>query len=366
MKIKIKKLLDYLIIIHAYLIRKKAVKKNKKFYKNIKWSKAQQVEFDEFWLEAAGFKIPNYWHKFYEALSGVHDIRYMPEGIYFRNFEWKINNSKDSYSLGDKGKLNKILEGYNVGETYLLPHEIGKNSNGYYYIGDTIVSLNDFYNNLYDVGEIIIKPTNSDSGKGFQILDIEKGIDKNTKMNIQTILSSYKINYVIQKKLEQSVTMSNLNKSSINTFRVITYVLDGNIYSSPLSIRIGGLNSLIDNIHAGGSAIHVSDAGYLAKYAYKLKHCDSDEKLEILPNGLVLENYFIKEVPTILTVTKQLHKHIIGIGMISWDVALNKDGKIVILEMNLMGQSVWFPQILSGIPLFGENTKEMLQFLSKM
>lgn len=46
--------------------------------------------------------------------------------------------------------------------------------------------------------------------------------------------------------------------------------------------------------------------------------------------------------------------------MLSWDLAYNENGEVVVIEVNTTGQSVWFPQMISGKAIFGEYTAEML------
>jgi D-alanine-D-alanine ligase-like ATP-grasp enzyme len=47
--------------------------------------------------------------------------------------------------------------------------------------------------------------------------------------------------------------------------------------------------------------------------------------------------------------------------MLSWDMAYDENGNIVIIEVNTTAQSVWFPQMVTGKSIFGEYTAEMLR-----
>lgn len=51
------------------------------------------------------------------------------------------------------------------------------------------------------------------------------------------------------------------------------------------------------------------------------------------------------------------------LGILSWDITLDKDAKPIIIEINTTGQSAWFCQMVNGEPLFGENTAEMLKMI---
>ena len=52
-----------------------------------------------------------------------------------------------------------------------------------------------------------------------------------------------------------------------------------------------------------------------------------------------------------------------NIGVISWDFTVDKNGNVVVIEANFKGQSVWFPQMLSGDTFFGNNITEILKYI---
>lgn len=50
-------------------------------------------------------------------------------------------------------------------------------------------------------------------------------------------------------------------------------------------------------------------------------------------------------------------------GILSWDLTIDEEGQVVIIEMNSTGQSAWFPQFVNGESLFGENTPQILKLI---
>lgn len=72
----------------------------------------------------------------------------------------------------------------------------------------------------------------------------------------------------VQELVENSKDIKALNPSSLNNFRVITYILDGKIYHMPIILRIGRNGKRLDNAHQGGIFIGVNDDGYLLKEAH--------------------------------------------------------------------------------------------------
>ena len=45
------------------------------------------------------------------------------------------------------------------------------------------------------------------------------------------------------------------------------------------------------------------------------------------------------------------------------DLTLDRDNVIVLIEVNTIGQTVWFPQMANGKSAFGDNTAEILHTL---
>ena len=80
---------------------------------------------------------------------------------------------------------------------------------------------------------------------------------------------------------------------------------------------------------------------------------------------VVFDGYKIPAVEGLEDMAKRLHACVPWLKMISWDLTIDAENKITLIEMNTVGQSVWFPQMVNGEPLFGENTPKMLAMIRK-
>ena len=60
-----------------------------------------------------------------------------------------------------------------------------------------------------------------------------------------------------------------------------------------------------------------------------------------------------------------MHANLPDLGILSWDLSLDTEGAVVLIEVNTTGQSAWFCQMVNGESLFGENTGKMLQLIRK-
>lgn len=335
-----------------------AISRKTKLYKSVSWTDEQKNEFSAHCKELYGKSISSRWHKLYQSINGCYDVNYVPEKILTTVIEPNANRYNYCRTLEDKNLLSSIL-----GSSVKTPECIVSNSNGIFYDGfNNIVPLEEAVKVANNCGYSVIKPTiNTSSGKNVRFLNVVNGVDLNTNMHLKDLFDKYNQNFVLQKKLNQCKEVSDIHPHSLNTFRITTYVLNGEIYTVPAALRFGSNKSNLDNIHAGGFGIAVSDEGVLGKYAYKLGRGDSKVKIEKHPNtGIVFDGYKIPKFNRVLEASKIAHSKFVGIGIISWDIIIDQNYDPVIIEANLIGQGYWFPQVLHGKGPFGKNTKEFI------
>ena len=340
--------------------------RKKPLYKHIKWSKEQQREFDLFWKTHYGKRISNRWHKLYEASNGVHRVDYFPEYLYSTKLEPKLNDYSYTKVLANKNLLDVFFDG--KVENVRTPKAFLFCDHGHYYnAARRLISSHEAAQILSNVGEAVMKPTvDSSSGKDVRIVCIKDGIDQKSNESVQQLLQSYKNDFTVQEKITPCDTMAQLYPHAINTVRITTYICNDQVYAVPISLRIGTGGNEVDNIHAGGIGLFVTENGMLSKFAYKLGYGDNFEKFVQHPDtGVVFDNYYLDFIPQALHAVKILHESVSNIGIISWDVTVNNCNEIIILEANYRGQGIWFPQMISGEPLFGENTAEMLKMIRR-
>lgn len=346
-----------IIYLKTYVFEWIDVYRKRELYKNVKWSNEQKREFDDYWIKNYGKKISPRWHKLYESINGKFDVTYLPDVIYSTVIAPKIIPYYVGKALCDKSLIEIIAKaaGVEVPTTYLL------NSYGFYYDKNrNIVLKKDAALLLKNIDDAVIKPTvDGNSGKGIKTTSFNEGslaeIEKKLDLSVE-------VNHIVQKKINQHETFARLHPMSINTLRVITYIGENGISHWPLSMRIGTGKSNVDNIHAGGLVVGVDDEGNLSETAYFLGHCDSKRNCKVHPDtGIVFKNYKISNVYDVIRSAEKLHGFFPGIGMISWDFTVSSSGSPIVIEANIMGQSVWFPQIVNKKGM----SEEMLHFVRK-
>lgn len=193
---------------------------------------------------------------------------------------------------------------------------------------------------------------------------IKPTVDTNSGANVKVLTSAehllgseYKADFVVQEMIVNQTDIKALNPHSLNTFRIITYICDGELFCAPVILRMGRGESHLDNAHAGGIFVGVKSDGSLCPCAYS----EYGEKFEKHPySNIVFDGYRIENFSLLTETALKCHTFVPHIKMISWDLTLDQDGCPTLIEQNLYGQAVWISQIAHGEAIFGNNTEKML------
>ncbi|MCQ2455368.1 MAG: hypothetical protein MJ090_04445 [Clostridia bacterium] len=334
-----------------------AIFSKRKFYNTVKWTKEQKAEFDAYWKRIYGKKISDKWHRLYEASSGKFCINYIPEKMYTTLIETTLNDRRYARCLDDKFMVELLSK--NCG--CVVPETVGGcTGNRYFGCDRKPIDKKTLIDILKNTENSVIKPTSgSSSGQGILFFD---SLSDKTDKEIENIIDSYGEHFIIQKKIEQNPVFSALNDSSINTVRITTYIVDGEIYHVPLFFRIGRKGKLVDNVHAGGLCIGVTDDGSLSKEAYLLGYGDNSKKYTSHPDSNIkFEGYILPNMKEIIAAAYKVQSNMPATNIVSWDFTLDKDNNPVLIEANIMGQGIWASQMIHGKGPFGEQTEKIIK-----
>lgn len=123
-------------------------------------------------------------------------------------------------------------------------------------------------------------------------------------------------------------------------------------------MRIGGKGSFVDNAHAGGVFIGVSQDGTLGKFA-------ADQYGNRYPsfNGCDFEHdtYRIPNFDQVLDFARTVGNHVIHHRLIAQDIALTATGKPQLVEFNATAFSSWLFQFTIA-PAYGNFTDEIIDY----
>ena len=220
-----------------------------------------------------------------------------------------------------------------------------------------------------DTENLILKPTiDSSSGRGIIKFIKKDGAFISTDGEVilsKAFLESYRMDFCLQEAVDQHEFMNKLCSTSVNTIRLCVYrsVKDEKPKVTASIIRIGKNGACVDNACAGGVFIGVDVAtGEMGRFV--INRYGNKENVW---NGVDFsQNTFVvpywKEVIAFAEFvgTRVPHHRLIAL-----DVALNKDGKPILIEFNIEWFGFWLYEYTNQ-EVFGEYTDEIIEYCKKM
>ncbi len=323
-------------------------------------TKEQEKQIDKLYLSTYGKKIPYDWHKFYSAYTKNFDVNYIPELIFLPIIEKKFNNQKYVSAFSDKNLLPFFVSG---AENVRTPKIFLSSANGFFRDEDYNLITKEQAIKLLSNLRCFGKPTvDSNSGKMCAVYNFENGIDTISKKTVEQVIDYMGKNFCFQELISNCESVRRLHENSLNTFRITTYLWNDKVWHFPVIMRMGQGKSNLDNAHQGGMFIGLSDDGTMNECAFTefrdIFYAHPDSKIEF-------KGYSVPELKVALEAVERIHQRLPQLGMISWDVVVNEHGEAIIIEMNVVGQSAWLPQMAHGIGVFGDNTSDVLTWTGK-
>ncbi|PSU21273.1 sugar-transfer associated ATP-grasp domain-containing protein [Photobacterium kishitanii] len=286
-----------------------------------------------------------FWSYRYQDVCGIESDKYLSEPFFYNRLEAKVNDFGLNKFLDHKGYISNILNGNTVA---IIANCI---AGTIYDSNDKVIEFNDLVLLLERSDpklEFVIKRSiGTGGGNGVEI-----GVAK----HIVPFLKSYfddKYDFVIQPVITQHDDLAIFNPSSINTVRVMSFSYHGNVYPISTVLRMGN-GGRIDNSAAGGVSIGVDNTGKLRDFAV-----DHDFKKYYQHPGTSInfsDGYFIPYFNELLELVKDKHKFLKSHGIISWDLTVDNDGNMSIIEYNAGWGEINFHQANNG-PIFKNHIK---------
>lgn len=312
--------------------------------KRAKLTPDQIRQIKEFW--APYCKVSPKWVLYYSSKNGKFDPRYIPNTLYYTIIDQHFNARKLGYGFNDKNYYCKIFS--NVKQ----PRTIVRNIGGLLFDEQyKQISATDAVKKIIAESEVIVKPSQeSGSGRGIQFLRNEQISD------IKNLIRSSEKDYIVQALVKQHPALEHVHQGSLNTIRVCTLMLDDGVHVLSAVLRMGVNKSRIDNVTAGGISAAIKFDGKLDKYAYTYY---TGERFDKHPQGLVFEGYEIPSYHKLIDTVKLLAQTIGNFRLVSWDMAIDEDGDVLLIEANMRKGGINLHQFDNG-PLFGDLTKRVL------
>lgn len=235
-----------------------------------------------------------------------------------QNIIRKYNDKEKNFIFDDKSEFNKWFKDYIKRD----------------WIDLRTANRKDFVSFLRKHGKAILKPVKG--GQGRDIFILHTG-------DLETFEFEKCRDYIAEELLIQDKKMKKLNPSSVNTVRVLTF--KGKIIACAL--RIGGDNSVVDNLHSNGVCAHldlktgVIDAlcidNKMQKYLYHPK------------TGIKLVGFCVPHWKEIRHIVLQASSLIPEVQYVGWDVAVLENGAAIIEGNRDPGHDVVQMIVQSGL-----------------
>ena len=202
--------------------------------------------------------------------------------------------------------------------------------------------------------EVICKPTlETGSGRDIRFWTTDKDMNE-----IENFLKDFsQQDYIVQKIIKQHPKLEAIHKSSVNTIRICSILMEDGVYILSSCMRMGVGSARVDNVTAGGISCGINKDGILDKYAYAYY---SGEKFEKHPQGIVFDGYSIPSYDKAVALVKRAHPVISHFRLVSWDIAINDKGEPVLIEPNMRKGGINLHQFSNG-PLFGDLTDRVME-----
>jgi len=346
----------------SYRTYYKAAKK--KIYKNnlVPISSNYMKSINRFW-EEYNLKVNSGGYKYFYKSTQNENPFYIPEDVFFKHIINKLNRFDLVKAYMDKNNYDKIFD-----SIIKTPNTIIRKIGEYYY--DYNYNLLNFNEALDTViskaksSKIIIKPSiASGGGKDVILLDlIGKGNDE-LHCTIDKKIKNYDFDYIVQEFFKQTSVLDHLYPYSVNTMRIVTFEFNGDIKVLASILKVGNNKSHLDKVSEGGFSCGINSNGSLNDYA--LGKDVSNKIYEHPITNVKFKDIIIPNFDVVLSKVKLMHSKISPyFKFISWDMTLSEKNEPVLIEMNLRNQGINLPQLHCG-PIFGENTKEILNSILK-
>ncbi|WP_040978345.1 sugar-transfer associated ATP-grasp domain-containing protein [Oceanobacillus jeddahense] len=176
--------------------------------------------------------------------------------------------------------------------------------------------------------KFIVKPIDGSHGKGIRIVNIDEAWDLHSLYE-----ELIKEKPIIEELIVQNEEIAEFNPTSVNTLRVVSLVCpDGEVRIMTANFRVGNGERFADNFHHNGIAALLNvDTGIVVTSGIDMNFnrylIHPESKKQILGFRVPYWNEVIKTVKKAARVTPT-------VGYIGWDVAIGKNGEIIILEGN--------------------------------
>ncbi len=312
-------------------------------------TEVQKKEIRKYWKQY-GIEVPCFeWHRFFYMRTGQQRLDFIPKTLFNYDVKPFLSDLRLSPAWSDKSYLDFFIRGVNT------PVNIVRNVNGHLLGTDfNEISKDEADEAMNRFDALVIKPTVfTNTGQGVQLLKPPYRIDR--------YLEEYNRDFVIQLPLRQHDEMAKLNKSSVNTIRVNSVFIEGEVHVMSCFVKVGQTGEFADNNGKERYFIGIKlPDGTLNDYAI-----DHDMvSYHAIPSGYEFAGKKIPGFEKMCSMICKAHRQIAHFGLAFWDVCIDEDGEPCIVEVNLTAPDSAIAQAACG-PFMGAFSDQVLDYIRR-
>ncbi|SOC41206.1 sugar-transfer associated ATP-grasp domain-containing protein [Salinicoccus kekensis] len=319
------------------------------------------AEVKEYWNDKTDRTLDPALHLAFMNLNGKKEPKLLSYGVMNYEVYPVFNDYSVTNFYGDKNIYDRVIQPSNTVVTVLRGIR-GKYFDASYNYIDSSEALEILNKTDKDM---IIKPSRSNNGSGISKFKIDnnRAYFSDETVSIDDLLNEFGGNFIIQEMLEQHPNMAEPHPDSVNSLRMVTFRWKGEIRYLLAYVRIGSNGDIRDNGDTDTDPrVGVKDNGEFFDFA--LSH-DGKKHFEHPTTGFKFSE--LKPIPNydeFIQYVKELHENFLHLDIVSWDIAVGKEGQPVFIEANFAGP-IPFYQLVSQKPMFGDLTEEVMEYVQK-
>lgn len=259
-------------------------------------------------------------------------------------FEMYNLNEKQRRDYLTRARNNKLIKKYNKLEAFdVLENKEKFNTKFNEYLKRSWIKVNkENFDEVYDwikkYKNFMAKPIYGGCGHGIEKIELDKKDEKELKADIKRWAEN-KEGYILEELVIQNDEVSKVYPCSINTIRVVTILKDNIPYVVQTYFRIGNNGKFVDNFNSGGMTAPIDKKTGIVKD----RAIDKKKNLyETHPyTGHIIKGFKFPYWDEVISMAKKLALEIPDMGYVGWDVAISKNGPVIIEANEYPGHDIY-------------------------
>lgn len=314
----------------------------------------QKEEISAFWKKYRNIDKEMEWFAFYNASCQDKERLkyYIPDGVYFTDIDAEWTSPRRSDDLDDKNLYDLYFHDLK------MPRTVIRVINGFLLDKDYhTISTEQALDLCEAAGVVVCKEARlSQGGHGVNFFDFSKRSREEFRQWLDKVKDE---NINVQEVIRQHECLNKIHANSINSVRIISFMLDGEVHILSSILRMGRDGASVDNASMGGIMCGIKEGGQLGEYAYD----ENGSRWSVHPQGTVFKDTKIVGHDKCCEVIRSMAGRLCTTTrLISWDFAIGEQGEPILIEVNLTYGGVVIHQLCNG-PIFGDLTERVLQLI---